>query len=148
MYCEELFACLNSLRGRNYFPVYCQYNNFAVSKVFRFLMLCPIILACWSSFKLRKVLWDSSQSRWFVTWWIMHVILRYLRIAEQKKWAISEFWHVIDFSSWKKRQTEWCEFWAISKSHAYSITWQISFYDFLSYLIEPPVVHAQSCCSR
>ena len=39
-------------------------------------------------------------------------------------WAISEFWHVIDFS-------ERFEFWAISKSHVNSIIWQMSFDGFL-----------------
>ena len=47
--------------------------------------------------------------------------LSHLRIFELKKWAIAEFWHVIDFSSRTFRDSEWFEFWAISKSHTYSI---------------------------
>ena len=63
-------------------------------------------------------------------------ILSYLRISGLKKWAISEFWHVI-----VNFEPIWS--WAISKSHAYHMQHmpsrdKTSFDDFLSHLKDPP----------
>ena len=80
----------------------------------------------WLTFSDQK-LWDSSkfEQKLDSRYWLLR-ILSHLRVSGLKKWAISEFWHVIvDF------EPIWS--WAISKSHAYAFTWQ----HLLRWLFEP-----------
>ena len=80
----------------------------------------------WLTFSDLKLLDGSKFEEINISNWVSFRILSHLRVSGLKKWAISEFWHVIvDF------EPIWS--WAISKSHAYASTWQY----LLRWLFEP-----------
>ena len=51
----------------------------------------------------------SPRIQFLFEFWVISELL------SLKKWAISKLWHVMDILSWKFRETDQFEFWAISK---------------------------------
>ena len=47
----------------------------------------------------------------------------------KKTWAYWEFWHVIDISRFKFLESQWFEFWFISKFYVYAVTCHDIFYN-------------------